>query len=183
MTPQQLKALLPPVKTTESSNDTTINHPDKLYSLNDLGSHFKVDENTIRYYVVQNKIVPSKISPAKHGYYKYYKLSDFKNYNPIRRIKKCKNVIRNDVDYNYTILQIANRYELSRHNINAYIRNRKISYVTKIAKSRGIGSYAQIRHVKLEDFDFLKKQKQEPRKEFKGFTLFQRIKLLFGFDI
>lgn len=183
MTPQQLKALLPPVKTTESSNDTTINNPDKLYSFAQLGNHFEIHENAVRFYAKENKIMPSKIVPAKNGFFRYFKLSDFKNYQPIRRFNKCVNPIINKDDYNYTILQIANRYKVSRHNINSYIRNRRISYVTKIAKNRGIGSYVQLRHVKLADFDFLKQQKQELRKEFEGFTLFQRIKLLFGFDI
>lgn len=184
MTPQQLKALLPPVKTTESSNDTTINNTDKLYSFAQLGNHFKIHENAVRFYAKENNIIPSKIVPAKRGFFRYFKLSDFKNYQPLpRKFDKCVNPIINKDDYNYTILQIANRYKVSRHNINSYIRNRRISYVTKNAKSRGIGSYVQLRHVKLADFDFLKQQKQEPRKEFKGFTLFQRIKLLFGFDI
>lgn len=183
MTPQQLKELLPPVKTIERSNDTTTNNTEKLYSFAQLGNHFEIHENAVRFYAKENKIIPFKIVPAKNGFFRYFKLSDFKNYKPIRRFKKCVNPIINKDDYNYTILQIANRYKLSRHNINSYIRSRRISYVTKIAKSRGIGSYVQLRHVKQEDFDFLKKQKPEPRKYFKGFTLFQRIKLLFGFDI
>jgi hypothetical protein len=183
MTPQQLKALLPTSNTAESSNDSTTNNTEKLYNFAQLGIHFEIHENAIRFYAKENNIIPSKILPAKNGFYRYFKLSDFKNYKPLRRFKKCISPIINKDNYNYTVLQIANIYKVNRHNINSYIRNRKISYVTKPAKSRGIGSCVQLRHVKLEDFDFLKKVKSEPRKEFKEFTLFQRIKLLFGFDI
>jgi len=183
MTPQQLKALLPISNPVDSSNDTTTNNTEKLYSFAQLGTHFEIHENAVRFYAKENKIIPCKIIPAKNGFFRYFRLSDFKNYKPIRRFKKCTSPIINKDDYNYTILQIANRYKVSRHNINSYIRNRRISYVTKIAKSRGIGSNVQLRHVKLEDFDFLKKENYKVKKEFKGFTLFQRIKLLFGLDI
>jgi DNA-binding transcriptional MerR regulator len=182
MTPQQLKELLPPVKTTESSNDNTTNNTEKLYSFAQLGNHFEIHENAVRFYAKENKIVPSKISPAKRGYYKYYKLSDFKNYNPIRRIKKCKNVITNDVDYNYTIFQIAQYYKLSRHAINSYINKRKIKVVFKKSSTRPIESCAKLRHVRFQDFNFLDKQNTKIKKQI-TYSFIERIKILLGFDI
>jgi len=182
MTPQQLKALLPPVQTTESSNDNTTNSTEKLYNATEIGNHFQICDGAIRYYVKQNKIAPSKTMQAKFGLSHYYKLSDFKNYKPIKRMKKSKCII-NDNDnsnYNYTVLQIANHYKLSRQQINNFIRLRKIKSVNKISSTRPAGSRAMLRHVKFADFNFLNKQNHKIEKEIKSWTIIQRIKLLFG---
>jgi hypothetical protein len=183
MTPQQLKALLPTSNPVDSSSNTTPNNTEKLYSLNDLANHFEIAEGAIRYYAKQNKLLPSKIIPAKFGFSNYYKLSDFRNYRPIKRTKRFKNIITDNGNYTHTVLQIANHYKLSRQEINHFIRLKKIKCVYKISSTRPVGSCAMLRHVKPEDFYFLKKEKLLPKKQFKGFTLFQRIKLLFGLDI
>jgi hypothetical protein len=88
MTPQQLKALLPPVKTTESSNDTTTNNTEKLYNLKGLGIYFGKDPYTMCCYIKRNNIKYVESKKAPFGYHKYYRLKDFKNYKPTKLVKK-----------------------------------------------------------------------------------------------
>lgn len=181
MTPQQLKALLPPVKTTESSNDTTTNNTEKLYNLTELGLHYGKHPTTIGRFIAKYNI-KHELHEAKFGIYKYYRLKDLKDYNPLPAIIKRKHskggslVKPTDL---YTIREISNYYNISTQLLNYYVKTKNIKFITKfIDEDKQLGR-RNIRYFKLHDFSFL----NPTNPNYKALTLLQRIKLLFGFDI
>jgi hypothetical protein len=184
MTPQQLKALLPTSNPVDSSNNITNNKTEKLYSVLELGTHFGINPDTVRYYVTKHQINHVESHAAKNGFSKYYRLSDFKNYIQVRNIKTLKKHLITDDEYDHTVREISLYYRTTKDLVNYYIKSRNIKCVYKPANANTkLSNPHQIRHFKFEDFNFLKKTKSKLHNQFKGLTLFQRIKLLFGLDI
>jgi len=181
MTPQQLKALLPPVKTTESSNDTTTNNTEKLYNLTELGLHYKKHPTTIGRFIAKYNI-KHQVCEAKFGIYKYYRLKDLKDYNPLPPVTKRKHSQGGSLVKNtdlYTIREISNYYNISTQLLNYYVKAKNIKFITKFIDEDKQSGRRNIRYFKLHDFSFL----NGTNPNYKALTLFQRIKLLFGFDI
>ena len=176
MTPQQLKALLPTSKIEENTSDKNIH--EKLYTLDELGKHFSVDGSSIKAYIDKNKINYVKIEPAKFGFHRYYRLDDIKNY---RRtvFRRTKNQIINDEGYKYTLREVSTYYNTSVELLNYHVLSKKIKFIVKqLNISKGQGR-RNIRHFKLTDFSFLNSK----IRTYKDFTLFEKIKLLFGLKI
>jgi hypothetical protein len=181
MTPQQLKALLPTSNTAESSNDNTTNNNEKLYNLTELGLHYGKHPTTIGRFIAKYNI-KHQVCEAKFGIYKYYRLKDLKDYKPLPPVTKRKHSQGSSLIKNsdlYTIREISNYYNISTQLLNYYVKAKNIKFITKfIDEDKKLGR-RNIRYFKLNDFNFL----NSSNPNYKALTLFQRIKLLFGFDI
>lgn len=89
MTPQQLKALLPP-----ANNKNKRIAEERLYNLKQLGAHFNRDPFTLACYIKKNNISCVKATKARYGYHRYYRLSSLANYKPVNTYDNHTNLIK-----------------------------------------------------------------------------------------